>query len=259
MFRLRSNQSSRFFWLTGSASLVLTLFLAVTVLCSPALAAKKKNNKKKKAESGIMKTDIRAFDKVFTRVGNVDDDLSGTEKSMRVARRNLNGALELRKGTPLTDGISELHKRGQGKLKVVMEKGNIPKLKAEDGLPTNVMQAVSSVNALSGTLGGSMSTLQNASKQSTELVKATANFPSMLKSEFKKDNNVLATLLKLPKASKALSHNMALTKALPDRATEVTASATNVLTAVSGKSSNNKSNKRAQAGKNKKGAKSKGK
>ena len=103
-----------------------------------------KNGKKKGDQ--ITMTGIDAFDSVFKQVGDIDHTLAGIEGQLRDGKNNLNSALDLKKGTTLADGLAELQKRGGSKIKVATDRGSMPRLEAEDGVPTNVRNAVNAVN-----------------------------------------------------------------------------------------------------------------
>src|SRR5687767_8625177 len=77
-------------------ALVVMLVLSVAA----ADASAKDDKKKKEKATGIEETGIEAFDKVFNRVGEIDALLADAESQLRSGKRNLNTALELKKGTP---------------------------------------------------------------------------------------------------------------------------------------------------------------
>ena len=88
-----------------------TMALAITLgtlLIADAHAGKKDKNKGKAEAPTIEMTGLKSFDKVFTEFQDIDTKIANAEKAMKVAKRKLNEALELEKGTPLKDGIADL-------------------------------------------------------------------------------------------------------------------------------------------------------
>ncbi|MCB9685759.1 MAG: hypothetical protein H6735_12025 [Alphaproteobacteria bacterium] len=193
-------------------------------------ASKDKNAKKKKTDTGVQETGIEAFDAVFARVGEIDAQLTSTESELRTGKRNLNTALDLQRGTPLTDGIAELQKRAEGKLQVTMAKGNVPKLSATDAIPSNVQSAVDAVNALSLNMTTSLTDMESLVPEIQGLIDEAGQMPDRLKDEFSGGTaNIVDQLFKLPKTTKALKADIDLTLGLDDRAMSLTNRMTDLL------------------------------
>jgi hypothetical protein len=191
--------------------------------------AKDKKEKGRPAQ-GIEPTGIQSFDRVFDRVDEIDSLLSHADAQLRTGKRNLNSALELKKGTPVADGIAELQRRAEGKLGIAMD-GAVPKLTATDAVPTNVQSAVDAVNGLTSNLTASLADLQGLAPQIEGLVKDTQKLPNRLKDEFTKTNGagLLDLLFKLPKTTKALTHDLEVTAGLTGRTTSLTGRITDIL------------------------------
>jgi len=192
-------------------------------------------NAKKKGDQ-ITMTGIDAFDSVFKQVGDIDHTLAGIEGQLRDGKGNLNTALDLKKGTTLSDGLAELQKRGGSKIKLATDRGAMPKLEAEDGVPTNVRNAVDAVNAMTANFGGSLDQLTSLAPDIEKLAKQSGKMPGRLVEEFKKSGNggLFDRLFKLPKAAKALKGDIAVTTGLPDRAAGLSDRMNDILGTVEG-------------------------
>ena len=202
------------------------------LLCGDdALAKDKKGKKKKKKEDeGIELTGIAAFDQVFARVGEIDQRLAASELELRTGKGNLNEALDLKRGTPITNGIAELQNRAGNKLSVAVNKQAVPKLTADDAVPSDVRSAMDAVNAMTGNFSTSLTELHALGPEIDGLVKEAKKMPSRLKDEF--DGGALDKLFTLPKVSKALTHDIGITTGLADRTESLTTRMTEVMTVV---------------------------
>ncbi len=187
--------------------------------------------KKDKQElDGIELTGIQSFDKVFRQVDGIDKRLSGAERDLKSGQRELNTSLELRKGAPFSDAISELQARAGDKLDLSMRSGAVPTLQVTDAVPSNVQHSVDAFNALTLDVSNALEGLAGIGPEIDALVRETRNMPANLKNEFKKDNsNLLGMLLEFPQTSKLLTHDLAVTRELPSRATSVTNEMTSLL------------------------------
>jgi hypothetical protein len=195
------------------------LLLALGTGDAHAKKSKGKKGKKGKDDVEIVMTDIKAFDDVFVRVAEIDGTLSKAEKDLRRGRLDLNDALGIKKKTPIADGLAELADRAEGKLQLAVDGQGIPKLEASDAIPTDVQQALDSVNSMTSNFSTSVDELMGLDKEIDKLVKKTGKMPTQLKSEF--EGNLFDTLFKLPKTSKALQGNLQITAGLPDRSAGV--------------------------------------
>lgn len=189
--------------------------------------AKDKKKKKDKEDEGIQMTGIEAFDSVFKRVGEIDGRLAASEAELRTGKGNLNTALELKRGTPISDGIAELQDRAAGKVSLAVNKQAMPKLTVDQAVPSNVQSAVDAVNAMTVNFSTSLTELAALAPEIDGLVKETRKMPARLKDEF--DGGALDMLFTLPKVSKALTHDIDITTGLAARSTSVTTRMTDVL------------------------------
>ena len=209
------------------AMVVGTLVMA---LGSDAWAGKDKDKKKDKKQQGIELTGIQSFDRVFARVGEIDSLLTDAELQLRTGKRNLNTALDLKKGTPIADGLANLQNRAEGKLGIAMD-GAVPKLAATDAVPANVQNAVDAVNGLTLNMTTSLADIKAIAPEIDRLVKDAQKLPNRLKDEFTKTNGagLVDMLFKLPKTSKALTHDIKVTTGLAGRTTALTSRMTDIL------------------------------
>jgi len=205
-----------------------TMALAITLgtlLIADAHAGKKDKNKGKAEAPTIEMTGLKSFDKVFTEFQDIDTKIGNAEKAMKVAKRKLNEALELEKGTPLKDGIADLKTKADGKVKVAM-KGKQPTLEASDAVPENVSNAIEAVNDMTEQLTVSIEELASVPEDLKRLSEASADFPSSLKDELSKSG---AKLTEAPKILKTLKGNVAATTQLPERSGKVATRAGNMV------------------------------
>lgn len=189
-----------------------------------------RKHRKGRNHDAIALTGIQSFDRVFARVGEIDRLLASAESELRTGKRNLNAALELKRGTPLTQGLAELQHRAKGKLGRAMD-GRVPKLHATDAVPSNVSNAVDAVNGLAENLTASLADVQALAPEIERLVNDAQKLPDRLKAEFTRTNGagLVDLVLKLPKTTKALTHDLEITTGLADRTTALTARMTEVL------------------------------
>jgi len=175
---------------------------------------------KKEAPAHIQMTGIEAFDSVFKQVDDIDHTLSTIEGQLRDDKNNLNTALALKKGTSITDGLTELKSRAGNKVSLAMDKGAVPKLEASDAVPSNVKGGVDAVNEMTTNFGASIEQLTGLAPDMEKLVKQTGKMPGRLVDEFKKGGNggLFDRLFKMPKVAKTLKGDLAVTAGLSDRA-----------------------------------------
>lgn len=183
---------------------------------------------------GIVPTGITSFDPVFTRVGEIDGQIGKSEAQLRSAKANLNTALGLKQGTPITDGINELKARAGTKLGVAVNNQAVPKLTVNDAVPTNIQSAVDAVNGMTVNFSTSLVELQGLVPEITKLLGDTKSMPSRLKDEFASQGStgLIDKLVALPKTTKALNHDLAVTKGLSTRTTSLTTRMTDILSLV---------------------------
>jgi len=195
-----------------------------------ALAKKKgKKGKKGKNNGDIMLTGFKSIDKVFRQVSDIDARIDGAETALSSAKRNLNVALQLEKGTPLKDAIADLRVKGGDNLRVVM-KGKTPQLTVSSMAPTNITTAATAVNDMSSALITSIEDLAGVPKEIKQLTKAVENLPNKAKKEFQGDP--IGALFKAPKLIKSIKGNAEITASLPKRSVDVSKRASSMVSLV---------------------------
>lgn len=211
-------------------ALLVGMTLALLVMPADALAKKKKGKKGKKGKNeDIVLTGFKSLDKVLKEVADIDARIDSAEDAMAKAKRSLNVALELEKGTPLKDAIADLKVKGGDNLRVAMN-GKIPKLTVADAAPTNIVTAVTAVNDMSSALVTSIEDLAGVPTDVKELSKAVNKLPDKAKKEFSGDP--IGALFKAPKLIKSLKGNAQVTASLPGRSVDVSKRATSMVTLV---------------------------
>lgn len=213
------------------ARFVLVLGLVASV--SGDAFAKDKDKDKKKKDEGIQETGIESFDAVFLRVDEIDGHLVSADQQLRTGKRNLNTALELKKGTPISDGLAELQARAGDQLQLTLNEKAVPQLTVKDAVPTNVQSAVDAVNGLTLNMSTSLTDLTALQPEIEGLVGEVTAMPARLKDEFSGgSSNIVQQLVSLPKASKALTHDIDFTLGLADRTTSLTTRMTDLMSVV---------------------------
>lgn len=181
-------------------------------------------DKKRKKKDGVQETGIKSFDRVFKEVGDIDTRLASAESELRLGRQNLNTALGLPKGTPFADALADLQNKAEGKLRLGVSNGAVPKLEPTDAVPSNVQAAVDGFNGFTANLTSSITDVSHLSSDITRLVDATAHMPENLVAEFSKSSggvSIIEKLFVLPKAVKATGHNIKIVTGLDDRVTSL--------------------------------------
>ncbi|MEZ4238834.1 MAG: hypothetical protein R3F59_22305 [Myxococcota bacterium] len=208
--------------------LVLAVTLVGLVLASGAQA--KDAKKGKKEDTGIILTGVSSFDKVFTRVDNIDGRLTKSEKQVRTSRTNLNTALGVKRNAPVSTALTQLRNQAEGKVRLAVDDKAMPKLELTDAVPPNVQKAVDALNAMTANYSTTLTELTGLKPEIEKLVQSTRKMPANLKNEFSKDNaGLLDQVFKLPKTAKALKQDITVTKGLTGRTTALTKECTTVL------------------------------
>lgn len=212
-------------------AMMATMGLALMLAPSTALAKKGKKGKGKKGKNAqITMTGFKSFDKVFKEVADIDARISVAEDALKFAKRDLNIALDLKRGTPLKDALADLKVKGGENLSVAMT-GKVPQLSVSDLAPENITNAVAAVNGLTSSLVTSIDQLAGVPEEVAALTKQAQKFPERAKKEFAGDP--IGALFKAPKLVKSLNSNLKVTGSLPSRSTKVTGRATEILSVVS--------------------------
>lgn len=210
-----------------AATLALVLLLAP----APALAKGKKGRGGREGrDEDIALTGFKSIDKVFREVSDIDERIDVAEDAMSTAKRQLNTALELKRGTPLKDAITDLKQKGGDNLQLLMV-GNVPKLTAADAAPQNITDAVAAVNGMTSALVTSIDQLAGIPDDIQGLTKALDGLPDKARAEFEGDP--IGALFKAPKLLKSIKGNLAVTTGLPSRSVDVSQRAASIVSLVS--------------------------
>ena len=188
-------------------------FFALALLAAPVAHAKKEK------DEGIMEVGIVTFDRVFADVAKIDTKLTNTQAWLATARTNLNTSMGLKEGTTIRNGIAELKARAGDKVALVT-KGNVPTLEAKEAVPTDVQKGIDAVNSLSTNLTKSIAELASIPADARALVTKTKTFPADLQKELK-EGSLIDKLVAGPKAVKATTHNLGVTKELVPKSDRV--------------------------------------
>jgi len=211
------------------ARLFLVALVVFPLALSPAFAAKKGKDKgKNNGKDKIEMTDLQSFDKTFKKVKKIDKTVSGSEKEMKTARKDLNTALGIKNGTPLDKAIKELSDRADGKINVAMN-GKTPKLETSDAVPSDVDKSIDAVNGFTGAFVISLEEMATLPEETDQLIKKTKKMPEDLKSEMLDEGNFLDVIFKAPKTLKVLQTNIEITAGLPKRTFDVATDMADVL------------------------------
>lgn len=205
--------------------------LALVVMLSPEVALAKGKNGKGGGRRGddITLTGFKSIDKVFREIKDIDERVDVAEEAMSTAKRQLNLALDLKRGTPLKDAITDLKAKGGDNLQLLMV-GNVPKLTAADAAPQNITEAVAAVNGMTSALVTSIDELASIPDDLKDLSKALDGLPQKARAEFEGD--ILGSLFKAPKLLKSIKGNVAVTTALPERSVDVSKRAAAIVSLV---------------------------
>jgi hypothetical protein len=141
-------------------SLILAMFLA---LATPSISQAGNNDT-------IETIGIRSVDSVFSDAADIDSRLSSAQKKRKKARKNVNEVLGLDPKTSFSDSLSELSRRADGKVKVVMN-GSVPTLKATDAVPSDIDSAISAVNTAVSSYATMLTNLRDVPQDSKQIAR----------------------------------------------------------------------------------------
>ncbi len=130
-------------------------------------------------------TSVPDFDTFFSNAKSPVVSVIDSRKKIDQARKDLNVALEVTEGAPLSDALASLSKKADGKIKRVMKTGKLPRLEAKDVLPENVKASMEGVNNALEQLDASFHDLEQLKPQLAELATKSAemiaNAPDTIK------------------------------------------------------------------------------
>ena len=193
----------------------LVALIGMGLVSQPAFA-------KKKRASTIQMTGIKSFDKVFKKARTTDKKLKSAEKSLRESKKALRQTLKLGKKSTYLQGLKELKKRANGKLRVVMV-GGVPSLKASDAVPTEIQASIDAINTLTKSMPSTVRDLKSVVRSSTAMYNQSRKFPTNIQSELgsKGLTGLWALVVKAPKITKKTYRNLKVIGGMPKRATKV--------------------------------------
>jgi hypothetical protein len=197
------------------SALFLALF-GMAMVSTPAEA-------KRKRTQTIQMTGVKSFDKVFKKARKANKRLKSAEKNLRDSKKALRQTLKLGKKATYIDGIKELKRRADGKLRVVMV-GGTPRLKATDAIPTEIQNSIDAINTLSTTMPQSVRDLKAVSTSSKQMYTQARKFPTNLRRELASSgvDGMWAIVVKSPKITKRTYKNAKVIGGMPNRAAKVT-------------------------------------
>jgi hypothetical protein len=205
----RNGSRSRF-------TLLLVAVLGGLMVAGPADAKKKRS---KKANTSITMTGVKSFDKVFREAKTANKKLRAAEADLKSSRKALRSALGLSKKSTYVQGLNELKRRADGKLRLYLNNGR-PTLKATDAVPSGVQDGIDAINELTRTIPSSIRNLKGVATSSTKMFKKAKRFPSNLRTELGSQgiDGLLDLLFKAPRITRKTVRNVKVIGGMPKRA-----------------------------------------
>lgn len=193
----------------------LAALLSVGLVSQPAFA-------KKKRASTVQLTGIKSFDKIFKKARTTDKKLKSAEKNLRESKKALRQTLKLSKKSTYVQGLKELKKRANGKLRVAMV-GGVPSLKASEAVPSEIQASIDAINTLTKSMPSTIRDLKSMARSSTQMYNQSRNFPTNIQRELRSKglDGLWALVVKAPKITKKTYRNLKVIGGMPKRATKV--------------------------------------
>ncbi len=206
-------------WLSLRSGLLM-LLVSTTLLFAPgeAEAGKKGKGGGKQAAGHVELTGNKSFDTVFRQLKNLDQAVSGAERSRKSGRHNVVVAMGLPKDATLPKAIAHLKTEAAGKVKVKMSGGK-PTLEPSDALPDKVKAEIEAVNGALHDYVDAIKHVAHIPKESAQLVKKAKAFPNEIKAELTSNPLEAITILR---SVGTIKDNLKIAAKLPKRATVVT-------------------------------------
>jgi len=148
---------------------------------------------------------IESVDSIFKKAQAPMDTLHNAEMKLDAVPASVNTALGLGEGTPLADALAELKTKAEGKIKVGMEDGGVPKVSLEDGVPDDVKAAVEGLNTSVSEAVSAVMGLTEVPGQVTAVIDEAKAF----------DPTSIKPVTAVPKATKAIGGNLKVLGAVP--------------------------------------------
>jgi len=182
------------------------MMFAVAMMVSVGFTADAEAGKKDKgtdaAESAgedlaLEDSGIDSVDELFAKAKAPIDTIKTARTKVDAVAPNLNKALDLPAGTPFADALADLKSKAEGKLEVGMD-GDVPTIKAADGMPANVQGAIDGLNTGVKEAVDATMKLAEVPAQVQEVIAAAKSF----------DPKSIKPVTAVPKATKALTGNL---------------------------------------------------
>ena len=202
--------------------LMVTAVLGLGLISADAEAKKKR---KKGPPTHIRMTGVKSFDTVFRQARKANNKLKAAQSDLRESKVALRSALGLGKRSTYVQGLRELKRRADGKLRVWVDGGRV-QLKATDAIPSDVQKGVDAVNQLTRSNG--------VRKESTKMFKKAQRFPNNMQRELGQQgiDGLWDLLFRAPKITRKTLHNVRVIGAMPQRAARTSADLVQVSTTV---------------------------
>jgi len=201
---------------------LLTAVLGLS-FTSPAAEAKRKRAR------AIQMTGVQSFDKVFKKARITNKRLRSAEQNLRASKLALRQSLKLGKQSTYVQGLRELKRRANGKLRVVMV-GGTPRLRATDAVPTEIQRSIEAVNSLTVRIPQSIRDLRAVSRSSKQMYKQSRKFPSNIRRELSRKgvDGLWSIIVRAPRIAKRTHKNLKVIGAMPKRAAKVSGDLANI-------------------------------
>ena len=210
--------------------LMITAVLGLGLISADAEAKKKR---KKGAPTHIRMTGVKSFDNVFKQARKANNKLKAAQSDLRKSKAALRSALGLGKRSTYVQGLRELERRADGKLRVWVDGGRV-RLKATDAIPSDVQKGVDAVNELTRTIPSAVRNLNGVRKESTKMFKKARRFPENMQRELGRQgiDGLWDLLFRAPKITRKTLHNIRVISAMPQRAAKTSADLVQVSTTI---------------------------
>ena len=195
--------------------------------------AEAKKKRKKGAPTHIRMTGVKSFDTVFKQARKANNKLKAAQSDLRESKVALRAALGLSKRSTYEQGLRELKRRADGKLRVWIDGGRV-QLKASDAVPSDVRKGVEAVNKLTRSIPSAVRNLNGVRKESTQMFKKAQRFPSNMQRELGRQgiDGLWDLLFRAPKITRKTIHNVRVIGAMPKRAAKTSAELVQVSTTI---------------------------
>lgn len=210
--------------------LMMTVVLGLGLISADAEAKKKR---KGGAPTHIRMTGVKSFDKVFKQARKANNKLKAAQSDLRQSKVALRSALGLSKRATYVQGLRELKRRADGKLRIWVDGGRV-QLKATDAIPSDVRKGVDAVNELTRSIPSAVRNLNGVRKESTKMFKKAQRFPSNMQRELGQQgiDGLWDLLFRAPKITRKTIHNVRVIGAMPKRAAQTSSELVQVSTTI---------------------------